>query len=105
MKGQGGIPEAKRLENPLRVMFEITNLMNLYREKLENFLSDWPDAAITAVEDPAFHRAAVLTGDQGVSLFLARRGNVVFSVWTNADLDLTTYIEAFAAILAAEGGA
>lgn len=35
MKGQGGIPEAKRLENPLRVMFEITNLMNLYREKLE----------------------------------------------------------------------
>ena len=77
----------------------------LYREKLENFLSDWPDAAITAVEDPAFHRAAVLTGDQGVSLFLARRGNVVFSVWTNADLDLTTYIEAFAAILAAEGGA
>lgn len=34
MNCQGGIPEAKRLENPLRVMFEITNLMNLYREKL-----------------------------------------------------------------------
>ena len=77
----------------------------LYREKLENFLSDWPDAAVTEVEDPAFHRAAVLTGDQGVSLFLARRGNVVFSVWTNAGLDLTAYTEAFAAILAAEGGA
>lgn len=35
MKGQGGIPEAKKLENPLRVMLEIANLMNLYREKLE----------------------------------------------------------------------
>ena len=35
MNGQGGIPEARRLENPLRVMLEIANLMNLYREKLE----------------------------------------------------------------------
>lgn len=35
MKGQGGIPEAQRLENPLRAMLEIVNLMNLYREKLE----------------------------------------------------------------------
>ena len=35
MNGQGGIPEARRLENPLRVMLEIANLMKLYREKLE----------------------------------------------------------------------
>lgn len=35
MNGQGGIPEARKLENPLRVMLEIANLMNLYREKLE----------------------------------------------------------------------
>lgn len=35
MNVQGGIPEARKLENPLRVMLEIANLMNLYREKLE----------------------------------------------------------------------
>ena len=77
----------------------------LYREKQARFQAAWPDAAVTEVEDPVFDRAAVLTGEQGVSLFLARRGNVVFSVWTNGGLDLTAYTEAFAAILAAEGGA
>ena len=77
----------------------------LYREKQARFQANWPKAAVTAVEDPAFDQGAVLTDGQGVSLFLARRGNVVFSVWTNAGLDLTAYTEAFAAILAAEGGA
>lgn len=36
MNVQGGIPEARKLENPLRVMLEIANLMNLYREKLRH---------------------------------------------------------------------
>ncbi len=35
MNGRGGIPEAKGLKDPLKVMLEITNLMNLYKEKLE----------------------------------------------------------------------
>ena len=71
----------------------------LYREKLDNFREQWPDAALTAVDRAGFDQAVLLeSGD--ISVLTARRGKVVLTVWTNTGADLSAHLDDYAGLLA-----
>ena len=72
----------------------------LYREKLSSFREKWPDAALTVVDREGFDQAALLTDDSGISILIARRGNAVLTVWTNAAIDFSAHLDDYAALLA-----
>ena len=65
----------------------------LYQEKLEELLSDWPEAEQTAVENNAFDEAVLLTGGEDVQILLVRKGKLVYSLWVNFPADLSVGIE------------
>lgn len=71
----------------------------LYREKLDNFREQWPDAALTAVDRAGFDQAVLLeSGD--ISVLTALRGKVVLTVWTNTGADLSAHLDDYAGLLA-----
>ena len=71
----------------------------LYREKLDNFREQWPDAALTVVDRAGFDKAVLLeSGD--ISVLTARRGKVVLTVWTNTGADLSAHLDDYAGLLA-----
>ena len=65
----------------------------LYQEKLEELLSDWPEAEQTAVENNAFDEAVLLTGGEDVQILLVLKGKLVYSLWVNFPADLSVGIE------------
>ena len=72
----------------------------LYREKLDAFLQQWPDEAEQrAVISADFDEAVLLSGGYNVSMFLARSGCRVFTVWVNYPVELEEHLDAFADIL------
>ena len=74
------------------------------QEKQETFLADWEgNATVTLMDEPAFDRAILLRGGDQVQMFLARKGNAVFTVWVNHGLDLSDNLDDFAAVMAEFG--
>lgn len=69
----------------------------LYQEKLEEFLSAWPQAEQTAVEHEAFDEAVLLHSGEAVQMLLVRSGKTVYSLWVNFPADLAGRVESVAA--------
>ena len=70
----------------------------LYREKLDNFREQWPDAALTVPDRAGFDQAVLLESGE-VSVLLARRGKAVLTVWTNTGADLSAHLDDYADLL------
>lgn len=70
----------------------------LYREKLDGFREQWPDAALTVLDWAGFDQAVLLESGE-ISILLACRGKAVLTVWTNTGADLSAHLDDFARLL------
>jgi len=71
----------------------------LYREKLNDFYKDWPDAVTERMENGAFDEAVLLKGGENTQMLLVRRGRAVYYLWVNFPTDLPVWIDDAAATL------
>lgn len=71
----------------------------LYDERLAMTERETPGLDLTAVEDPRFDEAVLLTGGR-IQIFLGRRGTAVLWEYTILDTDLGDHLEEFAQVLA-----
>ena len=70
----------------------------LYDERLAATERETPGLEVTAVEDPSFDEAVLLTGGR-IQIFLGRRGTAVLWEYTILDTDLWAHLDDFAEVL------
>jgi hypothetical protein len=70
----------------------------LWQERTDRLRENW--AETLTVEDPRFDEALLARDGEGDQCLILRRGKLVFSEWTNCQVDLRDHLDDFDALLA-----